>query len=230
MLQTLWLQHLSKFVGYRSIGHICKLFNYSHLRCCFRVSKFHRFAVSEFQSFTASLFQCFKVSPLRCFNVSKFHRFAVSGFQSFTASLFQSFKVSPLRCFRVSKFHCFAVSRFHNSSHITHNSSPKLGEVPAGRRGLSTPKVNQDSVCLLWGKRRYELLSMIEQSDFIRATSLPNANATFYFPIQNLLKILFSTSCDVICPVTSPIACRQSCKSIDRNSPLMPSSSPCCTR
>ena len=193
-----------------------------------------------FQSFTASLFQSFIAPAALVFNVSKFHRFAVSEFhrtcgvvsefQSFSASLFQSFNVSLLRCFRVSKFHCFAVSRFHNSSHITHNSSPKLGEVPAGRRGLSTPKVNQDSVCLLLGERRYELLSMIEQSDFIRATSLPNANATFYFPIQNLLKILFSTSCDVICPVTSPIACRQSCKSIDRNSPLMPSSSPCCTR
>ena len=36
-------------------------------------------------------------------------------------------------------------------------------------------KVNQDFICLLLGKRRYELLSMIEQSDIIRAISLPNA-------------------------------------------------------
>ena len=185
-------------------------------------------------------FQRFKVSPLRCFRVSKFHCYAVSGFQSFTASLLQSFKVSPLRCFKVSKFHCFAVSMFQSFTaslfqcFITHNSSPigypKVNPERPSTLPIGSPKVNQDSVCLLLGERRYELLSMIEQSDFIRATSLPNANATFYFPIQNLLKILFSTSCDVICPVTSPIACRQSCKSIDRNSPLMPSSSPCCTR
>ena len=37
------------------------------------------------------------------------------------------------------------------------------------------PKVNQDFVCLLLGERRYELLSMIEQSDIVHATSLPNA-------------------------------------------------------
>ena len=50
-------------------------------------------------------------------------------------------------------------ANFHNSLHgakrryelpNTHlNSSPNLGEVPKGRRGLLTPKVNQDFVCLL---------------------------------------------------------------------------------
>ena len=126
MLQTLWLQHLSKFVGYRSIGHICKLFNYSHLRCCFRVSKFHRFAVSMFQSFTASLFQCFKVSLLRCFRVSSHLRccFKVPGFTALR--LFQCFITPP-------------------TSLIT----PSLSRGGARRaEGSVNPKANQDlSVC-----------------------------------------------------------------------------------
>ena len=42
------------------------------------------------------------------------------------------------------------------------------------------PKVNQDFICLLLGKRRYELLSMIEQSDIIRAISLPNAVSSVF--------------------------------------------------
>ena len=52
---------------------------------------------------------------------------------------------------------------------------------------LVTERDKPRFICLLWGKgkRRYELLSMIEQSDIIRATSLPNArhplNTTYYF-------------------------------------------------
>ena len=37
------------------------------------------------------------------------------------------------------------------------------------------PQSKPRFICLLWGERRYELLSMIEQSDIIRAISLPNA-------------------------------------------------------
>ena len=50
------------------------------------------------------------------------------------------------------------------------------------RKKNGAPGANQDSVCLLWGERerRYELLSMIEQSDIIRATSLPNATPITY--------------------------------------------------
>ena len=71
--------------------------------------------------------------------------------------------------------------------------SPKLGELSEGLRGLiipnppiGYPKVNQDNVCLLLGKRRYELLSMIEQSDIIRATSSPNANSKLEKPVLYL--------------------------------------------
>ena len=50
----------------------------------------------------------------------------------------------------------------------------------AYRLVCGAPIANQDFVCLLWGEgeRRYELLSMIEQSDIIRATSLPNATSS----------------------------------------------------
>ena len=59
--------------------------------------------------------------------------------------------------------------------------------------------------------------------------SLP-LTSRLYFPIQNLPKILFKTSCEVICPVISPRAERQSCRSMLRNSPLICIWSPSCTR
>ena len=61
------------------------------------------------------------------------------------------------------------------------------------------PKANQDNVCLLLGKRRYELLSMIEQSDIIRANSLPNATAeksvNSKFKILNYLPLRICIFC-----------------------------------
>ena len=51
-----------------------------------------------------------------------------------------------------------------------------------------------------------------------------------YFPIQKWLKMECKTSSEVICPVTSPRAVRQSCRSMDRNSLLMPAANPSCTR
>ena len=57
-----------------------------------------------------------------------------------------------------------------------------------------------------------------------------NLSPFTYFPIQNLPKILFKTSCEVICPVISPRAARQSCRSILRNSPLICICNPSCTR
>ena len=84
------------------------------------------------------------------FNVSKFLRFAVSEFQSFTASLFQSFIAAPLFPKSKPRLRLFAFK----------SGSPEQTKIL--------------SVC--YGeKRRYELLSMIEQSDIIRAISLPNA-------------------------------------------------------
>ena len=94
---------------------------------------------------------------------------------------FQGF--TPYGCFTHLRclFHCFAVSRFHNSSHITHNFS-HVTHNPKSKPRLclfafipgSPEQTKTTSVC--YGeKRRYELLSMIEQSDIIRAISLPNA-------------------------------------------------------
>ncbi len=51
-----------------------------------------------------------------------------------------------------------------------------------------------------------------------------------YFPMQKRLKILVNTSCEVIRPVISPKYCKQSCRSIERNSPLNPASMPASTR
>ena len=120
------------------------------------------------------MFQRF-IAPTVLFQSSRFHRFAISEFQSFTASLFQSFKVSPFLCFRVSKFHrtCGAVSEFQSFTaslfqrFITHNSSP-----------IGYPKVNQDFVCLLWGKaevrvafndraERYHSRNLVTERDVI---------------------------------------------------------------
>ena len=55
-------------------------------------------------------------------------------------------------------------------------------------------------------------------------------SSDYYFPMQKCEKIECRTSLEVICPVTSPRALRQSCRSIDRNSPLTPAARPSCTR
>ena len=51
--------------------------------------------------------------------------------------------LSPLCCHAL----VHPCTRYHHP-----NSSPKLGEVPEGRRGLFPPRANQDFICLLWGK------------------------------------------------------------------------------
>ena len=81
----------------------------------------------------------------------------IKNFVNSLKRLLQSFKVSRIRdaCFTASLFQGF----------ITHNSSPKLGEVPEGRRGLSPPKQTKTvSVCFQIGvphnKPRHRLFVM----------------------------------------------------------------------
>ena len=94
-------------------------------------------------------------------------------------------------------------------------SKPRLRLFAMGRRKAEVrvaqsgyPKTNQDFICLLLGKRRYELLSMIEQSDIIRAISLPNATLsvnTTLLPNATLPNAWSSVKCSrIFTLVTSP--------------------------
>ena len=173
----------------------------------FNVSKFLRFAVSEFQSFTASLFQSFiapavlfqsfKVSLLRCFRVSSHLRccFKVPGF---SASLFQSF-IAPAVLFQSSRFLRFAVSEFQSFTASLFQSFIAAPLFPKSKprlrlfafKSVSPEQTKILSVC--YGeKRRYELLSMIEQSDIIRAISLPNATSSVNTTLLSNATILSS--------------------------------------
>ena len=74
----------------------------------------------------------------------------------------------------------FVCLQKNGASKVNQDLSVCFGEKESGGTSCplpsGSPKVNQDFICLLLGERRYELLSMIEQSDIIRATSLPNAS------------------------------------------------------
>ena len=71
------------------------------------------------------------------------------------------------------------------------------------------PKING---CFILGKRRYELLSMIEQSDIIRATSLPNATSSVFTTLlsnatSELQRISICHSRDIVCDEHKLLVC-----------------------
>ena len=72
------------------------------------------------------------------------------------------------RCIYASSEHLKMINLFISYDITENNVSLLMCEAP---------RANQDLSVCYGEKRRYELLSMIEQSDIIRAISLPNARA-----------------------------------------------------
>ncbi len=96
-----------------------------------------------------------------CYKVSKFHA--------------SEMLVSPLRCFKVSSLTTPPHSKPRFYLFAKKNGYRKVNQDLSVCFQIGVPIANQDLSVCYGEKRRYELLSMIEQSDIIRATSLPNA-------------------------------------------------------